>query len=100
MRLSLADFPVPNDVIPTDPERDPLRGDTLGGCSAPLFEMAKWSMSGADRGEAYTAQLDQPYQVSITIGMPTSAATGVQISTSTSGVSMETTRAYRAPRSL
>jgi predicted nucleotidyltransferase len=31
MRLALADVPVPNDVIPTDPEEIRQRGDTLGG---------------------------------------------------------------------
>ena len=30
MRLALADFPFPNDVIPTDPEEIRERGDTLG----------------------------------------------------------------------
>ncbi len=31
MRIALADLPVPNDVIPTDPEEIRRRGDTLGG---------------------------------------------------------------------
>lgn len=31
MRTALADVPVPNDVIPTDPDEIRRRGDTLGG---------------------------------------------------------------------
>jgi hypothetical protein len=50
MRMALADLPVPNDVIPTDPDEIRRHGDTLGGVLRAALQEGRgfWCTLGSD----------------------------------------------------
>src|SRR3990172_4733820 len=86
-------------LISRTSERDDLVEMRANASATPAGLLPERSC-GARHRLAVSARADYPTIATVSAGMPTAWATGVQMSVSTLGVSMETTRAYLAPCSL